>query len=78
LSNGFQEIRKKAVCGGKCYPVGASKYGAFVAKAGADLFFVQATVVSTTHLSAESVTPLDLAQFCREMPIPVVLEMRDL
>jgi IMP dehydrogenase len=34
---------------------------------------VQATVVSTAHLSPESVTPLDLASFCREMPIPVVL-----
>ncbi len=54
-------------------PVGATKYGEMVAKAGADLFFVQATVVSTAHLSPESVTPLDLAQFCREMPIPVIL-----
>ncbi len=54
-------------------PVGASKYGSVVAKAGADIFFVQATVVSTAHLSPESVTPLDLASFCREMPIPVVL-----
>jgi IMP dehydrogenase len=54
-------------------PVGASKYGSIVAKAGADIFFVQATVVSTAHLSPESVTPLDLASFCREMPIPVVL-----
>lgn len=54
-------------------PVGASKYGSVVAKAGADLFFVQATVVSTAHLSPESLTPLDLASFCREMPIPVVL-----
>lgn len=54
-------------------PVGAVQFGATVAKAGADLFFVQATVVSTAHLSPESVTPLDLAQFCQEMPIPVVL-----
>lgn len=54
-------------------PAGASKYGAVVAKAGADLFFVQATVVSTAHLSTESIVPLDLAQFCQEMPIPVVL-----
>ena len=54
-------------------PIGASKYGSVVAKAGADIFFVQATVVSTAHLSPESVTPLDLASFCREMPIPVVL-----
>ena len=54
-------------------PVGASKFGSVVAKAGADLFFVQATVVSTAHLSPESVVPLDLAQFCEEMPIPVIL-----
>lgn len=54
-------------------PAGASKYGAVVAAAGADLFFVQATVVSTAHLAAESMTNLDLAEFCREMPIPVVL-----
>lgn len=54
-------------------PAGASKYGSFVAASGADLFFVQATVVSTAHLSPTSITPLDLAQFCREMPMPVVL-----
>jgi IMP dehydrogenase len=54
-------------------PAGASKYGAVVAKAKADLFFVQATVVSTAHLSPESTVPLDLGQFCREMPMPVVL-----
>ncbi|RAM49293.1 MAG: GuaB3 family IMP dehydrogenase-related protein [Hapalosiphonaceae cyanobacterium JJU2] len=54
-------------------PAGASKYGAVVAKAGADLFFVQATVVSTSHLSPQSIVPLDLAQFCQEMPIPVIL-----
>jgi IMP dehydrogenase len=54
-------------------PAGASKYGAVVAKAKADLFFVQATVVSTAHLSPESTVPLDLGQFCQEMPMPVVL-----
>ena len=54
-------------------PAGASKYGSLVAEAGADLFFVQATVVSTAHLSPESITPLDLAEFCREMPMPVAL-----
>ncbi|BAY86357.1 inositol-5-monophosphate dehydrogenase [Calothrix parasitica NIES-267] len=54
-------------------PAGAVKYGSVVAEAGADLFFVQATVVSTAHLSPESITPLDLAEFCREMPMPVAL-----
>ncbi len=54
-------------------PAGAIQFGQVVAKAGADLFFVQATVVSTAHLAPESITPLDLAQFCQEMPIPVIL-----
>ncbi|EAZ94329.1 GuaB3 family IMP dehydrogenase-related protein [Crocosphaera chwakensis] len=53
-------------------PAGASQYGNIVAEAGADLLFVQATVVSTAHLSPESVTPLDLQGFCQEMPMPVV------
>ena len=54
-------------------PAGAVKFGKTVADAGADLVFVQATVVSTDHLSPESLTPLDLAQFCQDMPIPVLL-----
>ncbi|MGV2827829.1 GuaB3 family IMP dehydrogenase-related protein [Myxosarcina sp. GI1(2024)] len=54
-------------------PAGASKYGEIVARAGADLLFVQATVVSTAHLAPESIAPLDLANFCQTMSIPVVL-----
>lgn len=54
-------------------PAGASQFGEVVAEAKADLLFVQATVVSTAHLSPESITPLALAQFCQNMPIPVVL-----
>jgi IMP dehydrogenase len=54
-------------------PIGAAKYGQAVAAAGADLFFVQGTVVSTDHIAPEGVTPLDLAKFCAEMPIPVIL-----
>ena len=52
-------------------PAGAMKYGEVVSDA--DLLFIQATVVSTAHLSPESATPLDLAQFCQQMPMPVVL-----
>lgn len=54
-------------------PAGASQYGQVVAEAEADLVFVQATVVSTAHLSPKSITPLDLGQFCSEMPMPVFL-----
>ncbi|RZM75380.1 GuaB3 family IMP dehydrogenase-related protein [Leptolyngbya iicbica] len=54
-------------------PAGAAKFGPAIAEAGADLMFVQATVVSTAHLSPESITPLDLAEFCQAMPMPVIL-----
>jgi IMP dehydrogenase len=54
-------------------PAGALKFGEQVAQAGADLFFVQATVVSTAHLSPSSDCPLDLREFCDRMPMPVIL-----
>ncbi len=70
----IQEIKQAGgIAAVSATPAGAMRYGSVVAKAGADLFFVQATVVSTAHLSPETVTPLDLAEFCQEMPIPVVL-----
>lgn len=54
-------------------PAGAARFGKTVADAAADLLFVQATVVSTEHSSPDEVDPLDLAKFCEEMPIPVLL-----
>ncbi|MEM7793961.1 MAG: GuaB3 family IMP dehydrogenase-related protein [Cyanobacteria bacterium P01_C01_bin.118] len=54
-------------------PMGAAKYGQTVAEASADLVFIQATVVSTNHLAPGSIVPLDLAKFCAEMPMPVIL-----
>jgi IMP dehydrogenase len=74
ITQRIQEIKDQGgIAAVSATPAGASRYGEIVGKAGADLVFVQATVVSTAHLSPESVTPLDLAQFCQEMPIPVVL-----
>lgn len=72
-----QRIREIKAQGGiaavSITPAGAVRYGSAIAEAGADLVFVQATVVSTAHLSPEAVSPLDLAQFCAEMPMPVLL-----
>lgn len=74
IAQRIQEIKQLGgIAAVSATPAGASKYRSVVAKAAADLFFVQATVVSTAHLSPESVEPLDLAEFCREMPMPVVL-----
>jgi IMP dehydrogenase len=70
----IQEIKTQGgIAAVSLTPFGAVKYGQTVAEAGADLLFVQATVVSTAHLAPESVIPLDLAKFCQEMPMPVIL-----
>lgn len=70
----IQEIKAQGgIAAVSATPAGAARFGQTVAAAGADLFFVQATVVSTAHLSPESITPLDLSLFCAEMPIPVIL-----
>ncbi|MBE9127590.1 MULTISPECIES: GuaB3 family IMP dehydrogenase-related protein [unclassified Coleofasciculus] len=74
ITQRIQEIKNQGgIAAVSLTPVAALRYAEVVASAGADLLFIQATVVSTAHLSPESVTPLDLAQFCQEMPMPVVL-----
>lgn len=62
-----------AITAASCVPAHAAQYGPLVAEAGGDLFFVQATVVSVHHKVPEGMELLDLAQFCRSMPIPVVV-----
>jgi IMP dehydrogenase len=74
ITRRIQEIKSRGgIAAVSATPVAAMKFGPTIAEAGADLIFVQATVVSTAHLSPESVTPLDLGQFCQDMPIPVLL-----
>ncbi len=74
IQHRIQEIKQQGgIAAVSATPAGAAKYGAAVADAGADLFFIQATVVSTAHLSPDTITPLDLAEFCQTMPMPVAL-----
>lgn len=74
ITKRIQEIKSQGgIAAVSATPAGAVKYGEAIAAAGADLVFVQATVVSTNHLSPENITPLDLADFCQSMPIPVML-----
>ncbi|PSB00689.1 GuaB3 family IMP dehydrogenase-related protein [Merismopedia glauca] len=70
----IQDIKTQgAIAAVSLTPAGSVKYGQIVAEAGADLLFVQATVVSTSYIAPEGVIPLDLARFCQEMPMPVIL-----
>ena len=70
----IREIKEKGgIACASSIPVNAFKYGLIAAEAGCDLFFLQSTVVSTTHIAAEGLVSLDLAKFCYDMPIPVLM-----
>jgi len=53
-------------------PQRAAEFGAIAQEAGADVFVVQSTVSTVRHISSEYKS-LDLARFCREMRIPVIV-----
>ena len=54
-------------------PAAALRFGKAVAEAGASLFFVQATVVSTEHIGPVGRVSLDLAELCANLGVPVVI-----
>ncbi len=70
----IQEIKKgggiAAVSG---TPLAAIKYKELVKDSGADLFFLQATVVSTEHLGKAGSQNLDLYDLCENIGIPVAV-----
>lgn len=53
-------------------PQKAQRYGQIAQEAGADIFVVQSTVSTVEHISTEYET-LDLAKFCKDMKIPVIV-----
>src|SRR5471030_154829 len=53
-------------------PQKAELYGKIAEEAGADIFVVQSTVSTVRHISSEYKS-LDLAKFCREMRIPIIV-----
>jgi IMP dehydrogenase len=70
----IQQIKEKGgIAAVSATPMAALRFGKAVAEAGADLFFVQATVVSTEHVGPEGRETLDLAALCRDLGIPVVI-----
>ncbi|MEB3305731.1 MAG: GuaB3 family IMP dehydrogenase-related protein [Cyanobacteriota bacterium] len=54
-------------------PVAAMRFGQVVAESGADLLFVQATVVSSEHVGPAGRQSLDLQALCRDLGVPVVI-----
>ncbi|WP_320668059.1 GuaB3 family IMP dehydrogenase-related protein [Prochlorococcus sp. MIT 1307] len=74
ISKRIQEIKEKggiaAVSG---TPWAAMNFKETITKAGAEIFFVQATVVSTQHIGPEGKKSLDLEELCKSIGIPVVI-----
>lgn len=72
-----QRIKEIKALGGKAVvsstPQSATVLGPIAAAAGADAFLVQSTVVSTHFKSATPERTLNLEQFCKDMPIPVMV-----
>ena len=70
----IQEIKNKggiaAVSG---TPAAAIKLKDAIIEAGADIFFLQATVVSTEHIGPPGTPNLELEKLCSDMPMPVVV-----
>ena len=54
-------------------PTNAAHLGPLAAKAGADAFLVQSTVVSTQFKTTDESKNLDLTEFCKSMSIPVMV-----
>ncbi|UCC95326.1 MAG: GuaB3 family IMP dehydrogenase-related protein [Candidatus Omnitrophota bacterium] len=55
-----------------CIPQNANKFAPITEEAGADCFVVQSTVTTVKHISSRY-TPLDLAKFCKQRKIPVII-----
>lgn len=53
-------------------PQKAERYGAIAQESGADIFVVQSTVSTVRHISSKYKS-LDLATFCRDMNIPIIV-----
>ena len=53
-------------------PQKATELGPLAAEAGADAIVIQSTVISNKYQTKDDTRNLDLTQFCKEMPIPVL------
>src|SRR6476620_11125351 len=68
-----REIKEMGVvCAASLTPQRVRKYYESVLEAGVDILVIQGTVVSAEHVSKTS-EPLNLKEFIREVPVPVVV-----
>jgi IMP dehydrogenase len=68
-----QEVKEQGVvCAAALTPQRVTKYHETALEAGLDILVIQGTVISAEHVSTTS-EPLNLKEFIRELPIPVVV-----
>ncbi|RKY41589.1 MAG: GuaB3 family IMP dehydrogenase-related protein [Candidatus Omnitrophota bacterium] len=73
IARRVEAIKKgKGYAAVSCIPQNAAKFAAIAEEAGADCFVVQSTVTTAKHISSKY-KPLDLAKFCKELKIPVII-----
>ncbi len=73
VSKRVQELKKAGVLAAvSSIPQKAEEFGRLAEEAGADLFIVQSTVSTVRHISTQYKS-LELAKFCKEMKIPVLI-----
>ncbi len=73
ISKRVEEIKKAGVPAiVSSIPQRAEKFGQLAQDAGADIFVVQSTVTTATHISSEYKT-LNFEQFCKKMNVPVIV-----
>ena len=73
IARRVKEVKQSGVlCAVSSIPQKAERFAAIAQEAGADLFVVQSTVSTVKHISSQYKS-LDLAAFCKQMKIPVIV-----
>jgi IMP dehydrogenase len=68
-----EEIKEQGVvCAASLTPQRVTRYHEIALEAGLDILVIQGTVISAEHVSTHS-EPLNLKEFIREVPVPVVV-----
>ncbi len=74
ISKRIEEIKAKGVLAAvSVTPNVAEKYGPLAVKAGCDVLVVQSTVTGVKHHSVSGAASLDLAKFCKQVSVPVIV-----
>tara|TARA_Y100001970_G_C14231667_1_gene859035 strand:+ start:67 stop:1281 length:1215 start_codon:yes stop_codon:yes gene_type:complete len=74
ITKRVQEIKEKGgIAALSGTPQAAIKFKNVIKNSGMDIFFLQATVVSTEHIGIEGQESLDIKELCQTLGIPVVV-----